>query len=135
MVSHAMARPKKINDDVLRKLEDGFIKGLSDREACLYADIAPSTLYDYCKQQPAFSERKELLKNQVKVQAKLNVAEEVNNGNIDLSKWYLERKAKDEFSLKQEVEHSGGMNNTVSELTPEERKKRIEELKEKLMES
>ena len=33
--------------------------GLSDREACIYADIAVSTLYDYCKKHKEFSERKE----------------------------------------------------------------------------
>ena len=48
--------------------------GLSDREACIYADIAVSTLYDYCKKHKEFSERKELLKDNIKMKSKLNVA-------------------------------------------------------------
>ena len=31
--------------------------GLSDREACIYADIAVSTLYDYCEKYNEFSEQ------------------------------------------------------------------------------
>ena len=44
-----------------------------------------------------------MLKEQVKMQAKLNVSEAIENKDIDISKWYLERKAKDEFSTKQEI--------------------------------
>ncbi|WP_206601387.1 hypothetical protein [Indiicoccus explosivorum] len=101
------------------------MKGLSDREACLYAGIAPSTLYEYCKDKPEFSERKELLKEQVKMRAKLNVANLIERRDIDLSLWYLERKAKDEFSKKQEVEHSGGIENKLdlSGLSVEELRK------------
>lgn len=120
-----MARPKKITKAVVRKLEEGFLLGLSDREACLYADIAPSTLYEYCREHEEFSERKELLKEQVKLRAKLNVAEVIRRGDIDISLWYLQRKAKDEFSTKQEIEHSGGMENRLdlSGLSVEELRK------------
>lgn len=84
------------------------MNGLTDREACLFANIAPSTLYDFCKENPVFSERKELLKEQVKIRAKLNVAEGINKGDRPLSQWYLERKAKDEFSGRQEITGSNG---------------------------
>lgn len=96
-------RPTVMTDAVLRKLEHGFSCGLSDREACLYADIWPSTLYEYCENHPEFSERKELLKEQVKMQAKLNLASSISSGDEKASEWYLERKAKDEFSTKTEV--------------------------------
>lgn len=108
-----MARPKKITKEVVQKLEEGFMRGLTDREACLYADVRLSTFYDYCKEKEEFSERKELLKDQVKMRAKLNVTDSIQRGNIDLSLWYLERKAKDEFSTKQEIEHSGGLENKL----------------------
>ena len=38
------------------------------------------------------------------MQAKLNVTEAIENGDVDLSKWYLERRNKDEFSQKQQIE-------------------------------
>ena len=53
-----MGRPRKITEEVVGKLEYGFLMGLSDGEACVYADIAVSTLYDYCKKHKEFSERK-----------------------------------------------------------------------------
>lgn len=98
-----MARPRKINRDVLRKLEEGFMLGLSDRQACLYADIALSTLYEYQKVCPAFSERKEALKENVKMRAKINIAKVIDEGDIDMSIWYLKHAAADEFSTKQQI--------------------------------
>lgn len=93
----AGGRPRKINKEILGKLEEAFLYGLSDREACLYANINPSTLYDYCKLHPKFSERKELLKEKPKMRAKMNLAVKIANGDIGVSKYYLERKARDEF--------------------------------------
>lgn len=104
-------RPSKMNDATLKKLEDGFLLGLSDREACIYADIAPQTLYNYCNDHPEYLERKELLKENLKMQAKINIAHEIKSKDTDTSKWYLERKAKDEFSTKQEHTVEGEMTN------------------------
>lgn len=104
MAKNKVGRPTVMTDKVIGKLELLFAKGLSDREACQIADIDPSTLYDYCNKYPEFAERKELLKEMPKAKAKLNVAEAIENNDIDISKWYLERKAKDEFSTKQEID-------------------------------
>ena len=104
MAENKVGRPTVMTEDMIGKLELLFAKGLTDREACLIADINPSTLYDYCNEHPDFSERKELLKEKVKIQAKLNIAESIENKDIDDSKWYLERKAKDEFSAKQIID-------------------------------
>ncbi len=104
MAENKVGRPTVMTDAVIGKLEELFARGLSDREACLVADVNPSTLYAYCNSHPDFAERKELLKEQPKLQAKLNVEREIQEGNVDISKWYLERKAKDEFSTKQEID-------------------------------
>ncbi|EAC8477277.1 hypothetical protein JH67_02970 [Listeria monocytogenes] len=124
-------RPRKMTRPTIQKLEDAFLKGLSDREACLYAGIAPSTLYDYCKANPDFSERKELLKEQVKMNAKINIANKIEQGNIDLSQWYLARKEPEEFGNQQKIEHSGSMDINaryaeMSDLELEELAKRYE---------
>lgn len=109
------------------KTRRGIFNGLSDREACIYADIAVSTLYNYCKKHKEFSERKELLKDNIKMKSKLNVAHGIKKGDINLSLWYLERKCKDEFSPKQEITHSGTMdiNNPMANLTTDELRKLI----------
>ena len=46
--------------------------------------------------------------------------------------FWLKNRRPDKWRDKQDIEHSGGLHNTVTELTPEERKKRIAELKAKL---
>ncbi len=103
MAENKVGRPTVMTEEVLQKLEYGFMKGLTDEQCCNYADIAPSTLYNYCKENPEFSERKEQLKNNPSVQAKLNIVEAIENGNIDIAKWWLERKEREEFSTKQEL--------------------------------
>ncbi len=95
-------RPLSINKDILRKLEEGFSYGYSDQEACLYADIWTSTLYDYCKRNPDFSERKELLKRTISIHAKRNIFRSIKKGDIKASLWWLERKNKSEFNMSSE---------------------------------
>lgn len=99
-----VGRPTVMTEEVLQKLEYAFMRGLTDVEACLYADIATSTLYNYCKENPEFLERKEELKQHPTAKARLNITEAIENGNEDISKWWLERKVKDEFSTKQTID-------------------------------
>lgn len=118
-------RPTVMTEDVLKKLEFAFLKGMTDEEASLYANITPQTLYNYCNAHPEYFERKELLKKMPKVKAKINIVEGIEAGDPELSKWYLERKAKDEFSTRQDVGITGEINNPFAGLTTEELKKLI----------
>lgn len=98
-----------MTETTLAKLEEGFLMGFTDREACLYAGINPSSLYRYCEENKEYSERKELLKENVKMIAKKNIYTEIGVGDKDISKWYIERKAKDEgFSLRNELTGADG---------------------------
>ena len=103
MAENKVGRPTVMTEAVLQKLEYAFMRGLNDVEACLYADIGTTTLYNYCEDNPDFRERKEELKKHPTAQAKINITEAIENGDEDMSKWWLERKAKDEFSTKQEI--------------------------------
>lgn len=101
-------RPRAINDATIQKLEQAFSFGCTNREACLFADISEAVLYAYFANNPQFSERVEKLKDSVKLHARMNVARSiVEKKNRDDSKWYLERKAKDEFATRTETKHSG----------------------------
>ena len=93
-----------MTSEVLQKLEYAFASGLSDREASLYAGISESTLYNYCHEHEEFLERKELFKEQTKMKAKLVIAKAIEEGSLKTAQWYLERKAKDEFSTRQEAD-------------------------------
>lgn len=104
-------RPTVMTSEVIQKLELAFSKGLNDREACLYANIAPSTLVKYCQDNEDFSMRKELLKEQPKMKAKLILSDKLDEGDDKVAEWYLERKAKEEFSTKTEI--AGTINGAV----------------------
>lgn len=78
--------------------------GCTNREACLYADVAESTFYDFLKEYPEYSEKIDIWKNYEKIKARMVVHKALDKGDRDMAKWYLERKAKDEFSTKQEVD-------------------------------
>ena len=98
-----MGRPTVMTAEVVSKLEYGFMKGLNITECCHYADISRPAFYDYLEKNPDFSNRIEELKSNPSTKAKLNIVEAIEKGDADLSKWWLERKNKEEFSTKQEI--------------------------------
>jgi hypothetical protein len=92
----------------LDKLEEYFAKGLTDEQACIMVDIDPKTLYNYCDKNPEFSSKKEYLKKQVNITAKLNIVDAIQEGSIKESMWWAERKMKDEFATRTETTGPGG---------------------------
>ncbi len=91
-----MSRPSKINQQIIYRLEEAFALDCTDEEACLYADIACSTLYKYQEVNTEFMERKRLLKNRPVLDARKAVIESFRS-HPALAFKYLERKRKDEF--------------------------------------
>jgi len=96
-------RPKKIDDDVLAKLEQWFLYSMTHEEACLYAKISPATLYRYLEVHPDFRERIELLRKNTSMRAKINKVKAINEWDVKESGWWLERKNKEEFWIRHEV--------------------------------
>ena len=97
-------RPTVMTPEVVNKLEQAFSMGCSDVEACLFADISKQTLYDYQAKYPEFVDRKERLKEKLVLKARSVIADALNRKDENTAKWYLERKAKNEFSTKVENE-------------------------------
>lgn len=107
-------RPTVMTEALVNKMEYGFMKGLNITECCHYADISRQTFYNYVENNPDFMDRIEELRSNPSTTAKLNVVEAIEKGDTDLSKWWLERKNKDEFSLKQEVSADVNSNVTIN---------------------
>ena len=99
-----VGRPTVMTEQLLGKLEEGFAYGMTDKEACFYADIDPDTLYEYQKKFPKFTERKKALKDKPVMKARQTIVDALDDPTH--SKWYLERKKSDEFGSKQEIEHN-----------------------------
>lgn len=106
-----VGRPRAIGEEELRKLEEAFKLGCTNREACFYANVCESTFYDFLKEYPEFSEKIDMWKSFEKIKARMVVHKALDNNDKDMAKWYLERKAKDEFSTKYEVDST--VNNKV----------------------
>ena len=98
-----VGRPSVMTDEVLQKLKEAFLMGCSDVEACLFAGIASSTLYEYQNKNPEYSEQKAEWKKNPLLRARKNIYDKIIKGDIETSKWYAERKGKEEFSTRQEV--------------------------------
>ena len=96
-----MGRPPIVDESVLQKLEQAFALDCTDEEACAYADIAESTLYNYQVAHPDFLERKRRLKQRPVLKARATVVRALDNAPH--AQWYLQRKRKTEFSERQEV--------------------------------
>lgn len=98
-------RPTVMTKKVVEKLEKLFSQGLSDREACLLAGISKDALYDYCNENPVFSNRKEELKKTPSIHAKQTMARAVKK-DPKMALKLLERKERNEWApptVKQDI--------------------------------
>lgn len=103
-MANNIGRPTVLTTEVLRKLEQAFTWGCTNREACLYADIGESAFYEYKQANPDFAERIQILRDSPKLKSRAIINKKLEELDDATAKWYLERKAKDEFSTKQETE-------------------------------
>lgn len=101
-----MARPTKMTPDIIAKLRHAFDIGATDEEACASAQISTTTLYNYQVVNPEFIEEKTRRKEMPILKAKQTVVDSLND--VREAQWYLERKKKDEFSLRQEMTGKDG---------------------------
>lgn len=92
------------NPEIKKKIEFAYARGCSKAEVCAFADVHSKTLDEYLKRNPEEAERLEALKSRPLTNARMNVTQAIEEGDVDVSKWYLERKAKDEFSTKANVD-------------------------------
>ena len=125
-------KPEKLNDAAWEAIIEAWENGLSDREASFRAskisgqDITADDLRKWCKDDPDLGELRANLLSDLLSEAKLTVADALRGKDTRTARWYLERKAADEFSTKQAVAFEGA----VVELSLEEKERRLQELVE-----
>lgn len=101
-------RPTVMTPETIRKIKEGFAQGFSVRNACIWADISADTYFEYCKKYPNFSEQCKTLQQKPLIKSILVINKALNEGDVSTAKWYAERKAKDEFSLRNEITGEDG---------------------------
>lgn len=106
-MKHAGGRPTDMTPETINKLESVFAIGGTDKEACSYADISHQTLYNYQHDHPEFVERKEMLKEKPFIKARQTIVKSLDNAGD--AQWYMERKKKLEFSVRNELTGAEGV--------------------------
>ena len=112
---------------------DSWENGLSDREASFRASrddgyyITEREIKEMVKSDHRIEDLRDFLRSDLTSQAKLNVAESIRNGSISTTKWYLERKAPEEYSSKAAVALEGA----VIQVSMEEKQAEMEKFLEK----
>ena len=103
--------------EILLKLEDAFSISATDKEACFYAGISPTTLYSYQEKNPEFTERKKALKDKPNLKARQTIVQQLDD--VRVAEWWLARKRPEEFGDRQKLEHSGKLQTEdISRLDP-----------------
>lgn len=131
-VPYKAIKPKNMPDKAWTEIITAWENGLSDREASFRASreadvyITETELKELVASDPRIADIRDFLHTDIVSQAKLNIAQSLREGSVSTSKWYLERKAADEFSTKAAVAFEGA----VVELTMEEKQKEIDKLLE-----
>jgi hypothetical protein len=92
-------RPTVFTQEVLQKLEYAFSLGCTDLEACFYADISKSSLYNYQNENPEFLERKESLKERPVLLAREQVVNAIIGGDVASAHKVLDRKEGSKVSI------------------------------------
>ena len=87
---------------VIQKLETAWAIGCADAEAALFAGISKAGLCQFLQTHPEVAERKELLKEQPVLQARMTLYNSIKKGDGKLAIAYLERARKKEFCTRQE---------------------------------
>jgi hypothetical protein len=106
-------RPTVFTKLTLKKLEEAFAFGCTDKEACMYANISTAALYNYQSSNPEFVDRKQILKAAPVLKARMCVVKELETNPV-LAFKYIER------YLDQEVMEFVSRNNSATITSSEE---------------
>lgn len=101
--TRSRGRPTVFDQETVHKLEQAFAIGCTVEEACSVSGVSRSAYYKKFEDDVHFMDKMERAKLFMVIQARHTVCNAIRAGDIKTSLWYLERKRKDEFSLKSET--------------------------------
>ena len=83
----------------VKKLEEAFLLGCTDEEACLFADISKQTLYNYQEKNPEFIDRKSVLKSNPFMMSRQVLIEALENKDTHTAHKIIDRKEGSKVAL------------------------------------
>jgi hypothetical protein len=106
---HAGGRPGTITDEVTSNLEKSLQNGFTVLKACDLAKISDKAYYRKHLHNTKFRARMDMAQRWAEEKARQNVVKAINDGDQQTSRWYLERKARDEFATRTEATGKDGV--------------------------
>ncbi|MDQ5885888.1 MAG: hypothetical protein QG628_285 [Patescibacteria group bacterium] len=97
-------RPTKLTPEVVSILADCLRQGMTVREACSQAVISHEAYYSRTRSDEHFADIMYKAQQEPTITARQVLIEAINKGDVGVSKWWLERKAADEFGSTPKVE-------------------------------
>lgn len=125
-------RPTKMTPDVVAKLTEGFQHDFTVEEACRFAGISKDAYYDERKRNPAFADEMDRAQDFPLIVAKNRMFAYINSqrdGYGALALKFLERRQRERYTPKLDLEHSGSIAVPYSDLEGKPKPKDIEAAK------
>lgn len=108
-------RPRGVTPEIVLKLEAAARIGCNLNECLLYAGIGKAAYYHFVEDNPDFPDRLELLRNSPVLKARENSARLLEDGDAIHTRWYLERKRREEFQLSQSIDMTGSISVAIDD--------------------
>ena len=96
-------RPPAMTPDTLSKIEYAAGLGCSVNEICLYSGISTTTYYKYMSSHADYKDYIDMLRDNPVLLARQNIIDSIRSGDPVTAKWYLERRAPAEFTVKHDI--------------------------------
>lgn len=101
-------RPTVVTSNVTAKLVAAFQNGLSKKQAIRYAGISKDAYYAAIKRDEEFATKMSDAQWKPNMKAREVVVRAIEAGDVKAAEWWLERREKDEFTLRRETTGAGG---------------------------
>ena len=112
--TNSVGRPTVMTEEVVRKLESILQLGVNDSLACQYAGIGRTAFYEKIKEDEKFANKIQSAKDLVTIAAGQVVTNDIiKNKDVASAKWWLERKAPNEFGIKDKPQVQVNIQNIV----------------------
>lgn len=112
-------RPTELDSIIQQQLFNYLSIGTPIGKCCQLLGIAESTVYNRMQWDKEFEKNVNLSRQTMSLKARNNVNKALENGNLQMTTWYLERKERDEFGNKVEIDQnvnlSGQDNQSLNE--------------------
>ena len=96
----------KMTPEVINKLKEAFAIDPTIKDACAYAEIGETTYYRWMEENPVLREELERMRSRLPLKSHQNIASHIHQGDVGLSKWYLERRRPELFAEKLKIEQT-----------------------------